>query len=220
MSDENKSREELLAELQELRAELASARSASTDPMAEEEEHSGSFGDGGGISRRKVLGTAWVAPVVVTVGASAQTGSPPSGTTTTLMPTLSPTSRPTISPTVAPTGGPTTQPTQSPTFMPTLAPTSEPTACRPPIQQYNTPKRPTLPTPPVRTTTTLMPTLSPTSRPTISPTNGPTNSPTTSRPTVSPTNTPTSRQSPTFMPTLAPTTSEPTVVPTPGPTLD
>ena len=88
MTDENRSREEILAELSALRSELAELKGDAPEAEASDESQSG-------ISRRKVLGTAWVAPVVVTVGAEAGAPSPPAATTT-AGPT---TQRPTASPT-------------------------------------------------------------------------------------------------------------------------
>ena len=116
MSDENKTREELLEELRALRAQVQQdepAASADTAPRPKE-----------GMTRREALETAaWVAPVILSVslsGTPAQAQRSQRFARGPMVPT--PMSVPTSFPTSFPTPMPV--PTASPTSFPTSFPTS------------------------------------------------------------------------------------------------
>jgi hypothetical protein len=114
MSDSEKTKQELINELEALRAKMNGKK---TDEPA-----SGTAPTGDGMTRRDILAASWVAPLILTVPlgtaisqrAQAQGGTP--GV---------PTSAPTRAPTSAPTSAPTTVATSAPTLP---APTSFPTA--------------------------------------------------------------------------------------------
>ena len=113
MSDSDKTKKELIEELEALRAKLG--QDSKPDTPADSD---------GGVSRRDVLQSAWVAPVILTVPVGATVGSSQKAFAQT--PTITP-GNPTpmpLSPTVSPTFSPTTSPTVSPTLdlSPTLAP--------------------------------------------------------------------------------------------------
>ncbi|EED35014.1 conserved hypothetical protein [Luminiphilus syltensis NOR5-1B] len=113
MSDSDKTKEELLAEIAALRAKM------NADDAPDESDTGGS-----GLTRREVLSTAWVAPVILTVPlggmvapnrAQAQTPAPTVPATAPL---------PTAAPGAVPQP-PTPAPTLTPTAFPTVA-TAEP----------------------------------------------------------------------------------------------
>lgn len=132
---DKKSREQLLAEIEALRQQLA-AREAQGDKHSPGDSSSPSLSRP--ITRREAL-TAWVAPVILSVPIVAALHSetargqpaPPSPSPPTAPPTPSPpspsppTGAPTLAPTLAPTPSPPTPspPTGAPTLAPTLAPT-------------------------------------------------------------------------------------------------
>ncbi len=127
MSDDKRSKDELLDEITRLRRQVANLESTN-EPAAESEGGEPIFG--GQITRRNVM-AAWVAPVILSIPvanrAAAQTPSEPGPGT--VVPTSSPTGI-TQSPTQSPTGitqSPTGAPTQSPTAVPTSFPTMVPT---------------------------------------------------------------------------------------------
>ena len=108
MSEQKKTREEVLQEIDGLQREL--------ETIDEEDGESS-------LTRRVVLGSAWVAPVIVVATLPADAQSPPSTTQTpTYSPTHSPTWVTTQSPTHSPTWGITQTPTASPTQTPTMSP--------------------------------------------------------------------------------------------------
>ena len=125
MSDSNKTKKELLAEIEALRAKL--------DGTPSERELDTGSQTKGGITRRDILATAWVAPVILTVplGASfsqraqAQVTPMPTSASTSAPPTMTPTNMPTSAPTVPATSAPTLPPTSGPVTAP---PTAFPTA--------------------------------------------------------------------------------------------
>ena len=137
MSDSDKSKKELIEELEALRAKLADS-----DTVDKPEE------SGDGISRRDVLSSAWVAPVILSVpvvggiGVSQHAHAQPATGVPTAFPTQFPTQLPTTFPTAFPTSSiPTSSPaTQSPTLIPTQAPTTLPTSR--PTTQAPTPQAP------------------------------------------------------------------------------
>ena len=163
MSDSKKTKKELLAELAALRAQLdAGDASSSAEDDAKRE--------GSGLTRRDVLASAWVAPVILTVPLGASVVSPQAhaqgpGTTP------APTPLPTLNlPTPVPTPRPTTQPTPAPTPRPTLSPTPiSPTPLPTPISP--TPLPTPAPTPPVTAAppTPVAPTAFPTAAPSVIP---------------------------------------------------
>lgn len=127
MVDSSKTKKELIAELEALRAKL---RAPADEPPLD--------GDAPGVTRRDLLESAWVAPVVLSVplavgalGVSHNAAAQPPEPATTPAPTLSPTTTPTtpaptmgVGPGPAPTPLPTSAPTASapPTAFPTAAP--------------------------------------------------------------------------------------------------
>jgi len=125
MSDSDKTKQELIAEIEALRAKLGDAPDAGSPDAA--------TGSKGGLTRRDVLASAWVAPVILTVPLGAAVApnraqaQPPTGAPTT-SPTVSPTSPTALPPTTSPTLAPTTAPTTAPSAVPTAAPTVAPTA--------------------------------------------------------------------------------------------
>ena len=132
MSDSGKTKQQLIDELNALRAKMDPAAGKST---AEAEGAAGgqSKGQTTGLTRRDVL-TAWVAPVILTVALMprmAAAGVPPPPTPspvpTQIPATLSPTPAP--APTVSPTPRPS--PAPAPTLSPTAFPTVTPTAVIP-----------------------------------------------------------------------------------------
>lgn len=123
--DKDKSKKQLLAEIDELRRQLAER---------DDSEHSESAASQPAfatpMTRRTALST-WVAPVILSIPFGAATRArtahgqvPPTAPPTVMAPTM----RPTLSaPTMAPTPmAPTMAPTLAPTMAPTLAPTSAP----------------------------------------------------------------------------------------------
>ncbi|MDG1389158.1 MAG: hypothetical protein P8L70_00510 [Halioglobus sp.] len=143
MSDSEKTKQELINELEALRAKMNGKK---TDEPA-----SGAAPTGDGMTRRDILAASWVAPLILTVPlgtAIVQRAQAQGGTGTPQVPTSAPTSVP-------------TQPRPTSTSAPTLpAPTSAPTQPRPPGTSA-----PTLPAP--TTVATSAPTLpAPTSFPT------------------------------------------------------
>lgn len=115
MTDSEKTKAELIAELAALRAQL-------NGPALSAPSNDGADDDPLAFSRRDLLGSAWVAPIVLSVplglgamSASQSALAQPPGT-------LAPTSG--INPTSAPTSGinPTAAPTAAPTAFPTAAP--------------------------------------------------------------------------------------------------
>ena len=133
MSDSEKTKQELINELEALRAKMNGKQT--------DEPVSGAAPTGGGMTRRDILAASWVAPVILTVPlgavisqrAQAQSPTP----TATAAPTAAPTSFPTSFPTAPPSGVPTAPPSAVPTSTPTQpvpttvatsAPTSFPTA--------------------------------------------------------------------------------------------
>ncbi|MEM1110353.1 MAG: hypothetical protein AAGI11_00475 [Pseudomonadota bacterium] len=104
MSDSDKSKQELLDELEALRAKLDGRSSDDTGDGADSPE--------AGVKRRDILTSAWVAPVILSVPLGtavsprkvhAQYGTTPFTTPQTAFPTSPPTSAPTNPPTSAPT---------------------------------------------------------------------------------------------------------------------
>ncbi len=208
MSDERKSKKELLEELEALRRQVADLESAERPPT---ETEGGEPIFGGNITRRTAV-AAWVAPVILSIPVSQRAAGQTAASGEALgpvMPTMMPTEM-TLDPTMSPTTmEPTTQsPTGMPTMMPTettMDPTMSPTTMEPTTQSPT--GMPTM----MPTETTMDPTMSPT---TMVPT---TQVPTTQSPTGMPTMMPTEMtQSPTRMPTSFPT-AIPTAVPTPVP---
>lgn len=133
MSDSRKTKKELIAELEALRAKMQASQAEDSTPDAGDD-------NGAGMTRRDVLAAAWVAPIILTVPLGASVVSSKAHAQSTSVPTIgpvptqAPTSRPTLSPTVstnvptnAPTGArpPTAAPTTAP---PTAFPTAFPTA--------------------------------------------------------------------------------------------
>jgi hypothetical protein len=126
---DKKSREQLLAEIEALRQQLA-ASEAQGDKHSPGDSSSPSLSRP--ITRREAL-TAWVAPVILSVPIVAALHSetargqvPPTAPPTPSPPSPSPpTGAPTLAPTLAPTPSPPTPspPTGAPTLAPTLAPT-------------------------------------------------------------------------------------------------
>ena len=117
MTDSEKTKAELIAELAALRAQL-------NGPALSAPSNDGADDDPLAFSRRDLLGSAWVAPIVLSVplglgamSASQSALAQPPGT-------LAPTSAPPTAPTSAPTSGinPTAAPTAAPTAFPTAAP--------------------------------------------------------------------------------------------------
>ena len=107
MSDSKKTKKELLAEIEALRAKLA-AEPPAPGPEATDEPRSG-------LTRRDVLASAWVAPIILT----APLGASVSQRANALEHTPAPT---TYIGTPAPTGRPTRSPTGAPTAFPTATP--------------------------------------------------------------------------------------------------
>jgi hypothetical protein len=110
MSDSKKTKKELLAELAALRAQLdAGDASSSTEEETKRE--------GSGLTRRDVLASAWVAPVILTVPLGASVVSPQAqAQVTTPAPTpISPTPP---TPPAPPTPAPTAFPTAAPSVIP------------------------------------------------------------------------------------------------------
>ncbi len=121
--DESKTKAQLIAEIEELRRQLAErddAAHADGDPARSQPALARP------ITRRTTL-TSWVAPVILSVpfGAMIRPGTARAGTS---FPTMFPTQVPTQFPTAVPTSFPTAFPTSFPTAFPTLAPTDTPTA--------------------------------------------------------------------------------------------
>lgn len=130
MSDSKKSKKELMAELEALRAKMR---------VQQDETAASQKDDGNGMTRRDVLSAAWVAPVILTVplagvAPKVQAQPIPSVPIPTDQPTMMPTDVPTPMPTDVPTMMPTDRPPQTPepsipaTTPPTSAPTAFPTA--------------------------------------------------------------------------------------------
>ncbi len=130
MSDSEKTKQELINELEALRAKMNGKK---TDEPA-----SGAAPTGDGMTRRDILAASWVAPLILTVPlgtAIVQRAQAQGGTGTPQVPTSAPTQQPTSAPTQprppgtgtsAPTlPAPTTVATSAPTLP---APTSFPTA--------------------------------------------------------------------------------------------
>ncbi len=136
MSDKQKTKKELIQELEALRSKV-------DDGNSEESLQGGEDEQAGGVTRRDVL-TGWVAPVILTIPLSPNTSLAagagnqkqavqpttftdfkvevaPTSVGPTMDPTTSPTADPTTSPTADPTTSPTTDPTTSPTNKPTIA---------------------------------------------------------------------------------------------------
>lgn len=110
MSDSKKTKKELIAELEALRAKMGGkqADEPASEPTA----------TGDGLTRRDILATAWVAPIILTVplgAAISQRAQAQGGTPGTSQPTSQPTAQPTSSPTQL-TAAP-----QPPTSFPTAA---------------------------------------------------------------------------------------------------
>lgn len=121
--DEKKTKEELLAEVDDLRRELA-ARGTGVGTEDEEAQSQPAFARP--MTRRTALST-WVAPVILSIPLAAVSrpraaqAQPPTSVGPTLPPTFAPTVRPTLPPTLVPTLAPTLAPTAFPTVAPTLA---------------------------------------------------------------------------------------------------
>ncbi|MEO0436656.1 MAG: hypothetical protein AAF098_07090 [Pseudomonadota bacterium] len=124
MGDSDKTKEELLAEIAALRAKM---EAGSADAGAEPSEPKSSDTSDTGITRREVLATAWVAPVILTVPLAASVSPRAFAQPATSVPTVTPpTSAPTTAPTLTPpTAAPTAVPAP-PTSFPTAAPTAGP----------------------------------------------------------------------------------------------
>lgn len=116
MSDSKKTKKELLAEIEALRARLGDEAPAPTVGAVD--------GVREGMTRREILASAWVAPIILTVPLGASLAvSPQRANAQTGAPTTAP--APTSSPTPAATPQP---PTNAPVMPPTSAPSSVPTA--------------------------------------------------------------------------------------------
>ena len=131
MSDSEKTKQELINELEALRAKMNGKQT--------DEPVSGAAPTGGGITRRDILAASWVAPVILTVPlgavisqrAQAQPSHQHQQPHQQQQPTSAPTQQPTSAPTQpeAPHGTGTSAPTQPvPTTVATSPPTSFPTA--------------------------------------------------------------------------------------------
>ena len=147
MSDSEKTKQELINELEALRAKMNGKQT--------DEPVSGAAPTGGGMTRRDILAASWVAPVILTVPLGAVISQRAQA--------QSPTPAPTSAPTQQPTSAPTAPTTASPPHHHRVPTSSHRTTNRRHHAHHQPPSPPSAPTQPVPTTVATSP---PTSFPT------------------------------------------------------